>query len=276
MKLLITGATGFIGKNLVELYRDRYDIISPSRKDDLSKVLENERPDKIINSAAEIYNADVMFDSNIILTLKCLEYLQKNPSAKMIQIGSSAEYGPLNHPSSENDKINPVDMYQATKGSATLLCQGYARFYKLDITIARPYSVYGIYEKPHRLFPRLYRNFFKNEELVLYEGVHDFIYIDDFLRGIDTMLENKLELGEIINFGSGIQYTNAQVLELWEKVTGIKPNVKYNNYFNKMYENDIWCCDTGYAKKVINFSTQFDLESGIKHFIEKCHQKGIY
>ena len=270
MKIFITGSTGFVGKNLVEFYsRCVEDVKAYRREDDLTSELNVFKPDVIIHSAAEIYDAEVMWESNIIMTKVCLDYVMSNPSTKMIYIGSSSEYGPAPKASSEKDTINPVDMYQATKGMGTLMCQGYSRHYDLDISIARPYSVYGPGEKPHRLFPRLYRAYIKHEPMILNQGYHDFIYIDDFVRGIDILCRyENLPRGEIVNFGSGVQYSNFEINDIFKNITGRDAPIEKKQTLAKMFESNFWVCDTSYAWQKYKFKTQTDIHTGILNFID--------
>lgn len=269
MKIFITGTTGFIGRSLKDHYEKDHTVIEYVRGTDIYTALETAQPDLIINCAGEIYKPELMFATNVALVEIILDWLRFNPAARMIQIGSSAEYGPMSRASCETDAINPVDVYQATKGSATLLCQGYARQYGIQTCVARIYSGYGPHERPHRLFPRLYRAFFHNESMTLRDGVHDFIYIDDFVRGIDILVNTAWPEGEIVNFGSGVQYTNLEVLKIWETVTGRQAPITYHRGFAKAYESNIWQCDTSYAKMQYKFTTEFSLASGIEDFIRK-------
>jgi nucleoside-diphosphate-sugar epimerase len=275
MKILITGAAGFLGKSLSEFYASKGDTVYPCyRGFKLPSHLNSFRPDLIIHCAGEIYNPEHMYTTNIGMTQEILEWVRENPSVRMIHIGSSSEYGELDRPSRETDRINPLNLYEATKGAGTLLCQGYAKQYKLDICVARIYSGYGAYEKERRLFPTLYRAFFKDEPMKLYDGVHDFIYIDDFVRGIDILVQQGFIQGDIVNFGSGVQYRNVTVLEIWKMITDRTAPVDYIGGQMAHAQRDalFWQCDTSYAEKQYGFRAKYDLVAGITDFIRKKQQ----
>ena len=269
MKIFITGTTGFLGRSLKEHFEQAHEVIEYVRTANLTTSLIVSCPDLIIHCAGEIYNADKMFATNVGMVEEILEWVKRNPKTRLIQIGSSAEYGPMHRATCEVDPINPVDVYQATKGAATLLCQGYARQFGLQTCVARIYSGYGPHERPHRLFPKLYRAFFHSEPMKLFGGVHDFIYIDDFVRGIDMLTQTPWPAGEIVNFGSGRQYTNRAVLDTWQQVTGSTAPVEYEDRLSKAYESDVWVCDTAYARMQYKFQTEYSLEDGIEDFIKK-------
>lgn len=269
MKIFITGTTGFLGRSLKEHFEKTHEIIEYTRGTDIFMMLEVAKPDLIINCAGEIYDANKMYRTNVDLVEAILEWVKRNSDTRMIQIGSSSEYGPVARATNESDPINPQNVYEATKGAASLMCQGYARQFELNLCVARIYSGFGPHERSRRLFPRLYRAFFHNEAMKLYDGVHDFIYIDDFVRGIDMLITQGWPVGEIVNFGSGIQYSNLAVLQMWEKVTGRTAPVEYIHEFMQAHDTKFWCCDTAYARAQYKFQTEFTLEEGIRDMIAK-------
>lgn len=267
-KILITGSNGFIGKNLINFYEKKYSIIYHTRNTNIFDVLKD-KPDLIINAAASIYEESEMFESNVVLVNCLIDYIKKT-NTRMVHIGSSSEYGRKNIPTKETDCPSPTTAYEATKSAATMLCVGYAKAYNLEICVARPYSVYGKHEKSYRLFPRLYNSFVNNEPMTLYNGFHDFIYIKDFVRGIDTLLNSEKETikGDIVNFGSGHQYSNFEIFELFEKQFSHKAPVTINNNMNKNFESDIWVCDPSYAQKKYNFTCEYNITTGISDYIK--------
>lgn len=274
MKIFITGSTGFVGQNLVEYYTQRgHEVYTYRRDEHLHESLHKFKPDAIINSAAEIYDYQYMFEPNILMVQTILEYVRECEQwCCVVQIGSSSEYGPTDHSTAEDELLKPVDYYQATKGAATLMCQGWARLHHLPIWIVRPYSVYGPGERPHRLFPRLFRAFNYDEPMTLYQGHHDFIYISDFVRGIDLVLQHwDLAPGEIVNFGSGIQTSNFDLLDTWTKITGKTdaPVAKVAE-MKKAFENNVWVCDTAKSFK-LGFDCEYNLETGIRDFLIKAN-----
>lgn len=276
-KFFITGSKGFIGKSFLHYYGSSCDAYEYDRSRPIEDQLNYIKPDIIINFAAEIYDPEKMFDSNILLVKKILDYCKNNKVEHFIQIGSSSEYGAKDNAMSEKDFLDPRNIYESTKGSASLLTQSYARFYGIQTSIIRPFSVFGHLEKPHRLFPKLARAFLNNEEMVLNEGYHDFIYIKDFLNGIHQVLltDKKQSIGDIINLGSGMQYSNFQILGLFEKIFKRQGPVIKVDSFAKSFETKKWICDTSYTRSKYKFSTKHQIKEAIEDFLNETKKNNF-
>jgi len=268
-KIFLTGGKGFIGKNLKKFYSTNNSIIEYNRDKSIIQELKDSNPDIIINCAAEIYDPLKMFNSNVVLVKDILDYCKKSSIEHFIHFGSSSEYGEKKDPMSESDILTPKDIYGATKSSSSLICQGYAHYYDIPVTVIRPFSVYGIFEKPHRLFPRLINHFLFNKDLTIYQGYHDFIYIKDLIRGVEKVIKSdkSISKGDIVNLGTGKQYSNFKILEIFEEILSIKSKAKKVNKFAKKFETGNWKCDTSYASNKYNFYPKYSIQEGIKNLI---------
>lgn len=266
MKIFITGSTGFIGQNLAKFYQQN-SVFEYKRGMVLSDELKRFDPDIVINCAAEIYNVDYMWTVNVLITKQCLDYCVVNKK-QFVQLGSSSEYGTVNRPSRESDPIQVETSYAGTKGIATLMCQTAAKEYAVDVVVVRPYSPYGPGERSHRLFPALWRAFKLNRPMDLVMGVHDFLYIDDFVMAVDSIIHNTArQPGEIINISSGQQYSNSEVLEIFKNLTQVDAPV---NIVNKFVTPTTWCADITHITNKYGWRPTISLEQGIAKFLEQA------
>ena len=274
MKYIITGYTGFIGKSLLERLTNQETLLigrNWQTDPELHNKIQIFNPDYIIHCAAEIKDSSKTFESNILMTNWLLNVTQNIDYKAFISLGSSSEYGNTSYPISEKELLKPRTMYEATKGASTLLCQGFAREYNKPIAVVRPFSVYGAYEPDNRLIPTLFRNFKNNTISKISLGVHDFIHIDDFIDGIFSVLysEKEIILGDIVHFGSGVQYSNVEVFNIIKSIFKSNLNFeKIDNIFNK-YDTLNWVADITYAKSKYKFNPKYNLVTGLTQIYER-------
>jgi nucleoside-diphosphate-sugar epimerase len=265
MKIFLTGSTGYLGSNIKKDIPAEY--FCYTRGDDIINDLWNFKPDCIIHSAAEIYDVTKMFNSNVLLTQQILSYMTSH-DIKMIYIGSSSEYGKVDTPMSERTLPDPYSIYAATKTCGTLLCQAYAREYNRDICIVRPFSVYGSNEPQRRLIPTLYRNILEGKKTVMIRGSHDFVYIKDFIRLIQIILNSTSTKDNIINCGTGKSYLNYEVYELMRDIMKKECEVEMHDII-KPQDSEIWKCDIRSAHIKYGFLYQYEFKDGLKEYINE-------
>jgi nucleoside-diphosphate-sugar epimerase len=267
--ILITGINGFISQHLYNSLKETNEIFGTTKEDsaNISQILQEKTPKIIFHVGAEIYDQDKMFESNVILTYKILEYCKTAANLqKLVIIGSSSEYGRKTKPMSEDDSLEPETIYEGTKSACTMLARSYAHTYKIPILIIRPFTIYGPLEKPNKFLQILFTKM-KNKErnISVSEGVHDYVYIDDFINAIIKITYENKERFDIVNIGSGIQTSNQEVVETFQKVTGYKFE-RYYKKESKSYDSTNWVCDTNKLNQY--YKTKISLEEGI-HLINK-------
>lgn len=271
VKVLLTGSSGFIGRNLKErLEKDGYEVICYDRKYSSVYSFRSKDIDYVINCAGEIKDYNKMIGTNLELLVRLLELSKIFGIKKFIQIGSSSELGNVNYLRSEHDPCQPSNLYQGTKSAATMLCQGYAGEFNMDIVVARPFTIYGKYEQEDRFIPSLWNSFVNDRQFNLYPGSHDFVYVDDFIDGIILLLNSKKQTtgGQIYHFGTGISTSNEVVVGLFEKHIGKNLNVIRHKEKYHEYDCDNWQASTEKSYLMLGWKHKVILDQGIKKYID--------
>ena len=241
--ILITGKNGFIATHLYNKLNETFETnqiyaTTKEESENITQILNEKKPEYIYHIGAEIYDDSKMFNSNILLTYKILEYCKNSNIKRLYIFGSSSEYGRKNKEMSEDDSLEPETMYEGTKSACTMLARSYAHTYKIPIFIIRPFTIYGPGEKKNKLIQILFDKKQKNDKTIyISKGVHDYVYIDDFINALLSIKNDKIF--DIINIGSGVQYTNEEVIKTFERVT----QYKFNEYLpleSKKYDSNIW------------------------------------
>lgn len=272
MRLLITGAKGFIGANAVRhALAKGYEVhgltLSGGRGNlrgagedaalyecdvrnaaQVREIVERVRPEVIWHLAA--YGAYEWEDDpariaevNMLGTVNLLAAAHRVGFESMIVAGTSSEYGVKDHPAREDEAIVPNSMYAATKAGATLFAVAYARQFSLPVTALRMYSVYGPFEDSRRFIPTVcaHMNGLPAPEFSDPDNARDFVHIDDVLDAFERCrLYAKSVAGRIYNVGTGIQHTLREVVDL----AGLR-EVKWNAHQSRHWDAKIWVAKTG-------------------------------
>ena len=264
MKILITGAAGFIGSHTAERlqamghqvigwdnFSNYYDV---ALKEHTAKTLENkgvvmQRVDLFYDDLASIWPEDLDYvfhfaaqpgisasssfasylENNFIATqrmLSVLEQLEHPPY--MVNIATSSVYG-LVATKDESSAPEPASWYGVTKLAAEQLVLAYVRRGFIQGTSFRLYSVYGPRERPDKLYTRLIDCGLNQKEFSLYQGSEQhrrsFTYVGDIVDGIVAVLDAaKACNGEIINLGSDVEHSTGEGIQTVERLLGTEIN----------------------------------------------------
>lgn len=301
-KILITGATGFVGANLVRAFlkNKSYEVNIITRKNSnlwriksilgdvknykvdllekekLKKVITEIKPDYIIHLA--IYGGrpfenddEKIIAANFQGTINLLEACNNIDYKIFLNTGSSSEYGKKSHPMEENEICEPINIYGISKLSATLYCNYIANRDNKNIGTIRLFSPFGDYEGTGRLFPDLILNALENKTIELGnpKAVRDFIYIDQVIKVYEKIINENINIkGEIFNLGFGeqhsVEYCAKKVLEY----TKSNSKLKFGALEARKSDSNIWVSDMSKTKKWLKLEIKLDFDSQIKKACE--------
>lgn len=298
--ILVTGGSGFIGANLVRaLIREKHDVHIVTRttsnlwrlhevqrvirihktdytdSDGIRRIVSKIKPTLIYHLAAfgnyhtqrDLYT---MIHSNILFTAYLLTALQTTAYELFVYLGSSSEYGFKTTPMKESDVLEPNSFYAATKACATYISQVYAKLYKKPIVVVRPFSVYGPFEETTRLIPTVILSCLKNRAILATNGdeMRDFIYVGDLVDSLLMIHKLKKLPGEIINIGSGKQYSTREIVTTIHALLKSKSIIKWGTYPSHYWDTSFWQADTTVARKKLGWTARYALKKGLTETIE--------
>lgn len=300
-KILITGASGFVGSNLARFLVNkglsphifiRKDSNLWRIKDILGKLkthildLTDEaatrgavsrlKPQIILHCAVyggyhfQLDSKKIM-QTNMFGTMNLLNACVKSGFECFVNTGSSSEYGLKNKPMRESDLLEPVTDYGAAKAMATLFCQQIARNKNLPIVTLRLFSPYGCFEDHRRLFASLILSCLNHQtpKLSSAHPVRDFVFIDDVIRAyLKTVFNISRAAGSIINIASGKQHSVGEVALKIVKLTGLKDKPVWGSVKNPRLEPSRWVADISKARELLGWDPEFSLTEGLIKTIE--------
>ncbi len=258
MIIIVTGGAGFIGSNFIfhmlskhqdyrivcidkltyagnlstlapvmEAPNFRFCKLDICDREDVYSLFEEERPDIVVNFAAEshvdrsIEDPSIFLQTNIIGTSVLMDACRKYGNIRYHQVSTDEVYGdlPLDRPDlffTEETPIHTSSPYSSSKAGADLLVQAYNRTFGLPTTISRCSNNYGPYHFPEKLIPLMIINCLHDKPLPVYgEGlnVRDWLYVEDHCKAIDLVIHNG-RIGEVYNIGGHNEMRNIDIVKL--------------------------------------------------------------
>lgn len=309
-KVLITGASGFIGANLVRALLARGDEVHILNRPESShwrlsqikeklklhnvqisdeasvlKMVGDVQPEQVFHLAHFGGNAGEN-DSSLIRkvviggTSAIFEACGKVDSVKsIVNAGSSSEYGTKKSVMEEGMLLEPNTPYGCVKAWATLYGQHLAREKNVPIITLRFFSVFGPWESPPRFMPSIILSCLRGmaPKIINPFLVRDFIFVDDVVRACILAADNP-HPGEVINIGFGRQMTLGETADIILKDTGSKVNIEIGGVGRSFDKTDIlWQADISKAKKLLGWEPKLSQEEAIIKTIKWFNEnKNLY
>jgi len=292
--VLITGASGFIGRHLARRYSNEgWHVIGIGRSDfesgiqwginewiihDLAKgplAAINTRPNLVIHCAGgasvlrSVENPHKDFLDTVVGTENIIESMRQYwPYAKMVHISSAAIYGSCVYEGvSESFPAEPVSPYGSNKYCAELLIKSYAKNFGINAVIVRLFSIYGptlqkqlIWDACNKLIDGRSEFFGTGNE------IRDWLHINDVAELVGVCANQASTSVPVVNGGSGVGVRISTVLQKLAFLLNINSSLKYTGAAREG-DPSILVADVSLAKKY-GWNHKVDLDSGLADYVE--------
>jgi len=284
LKILITGATGFIGSNLIKFLRKKNEnvvglskhgshdkkiySISLYQKLALEKFLKKQKFDVVIHLAAQLNekNPNIIFKENCYNTKNLLDCCIKNGVKRFVFASTHLVYAKSQYlPIDEYHKVCPLTNYAVSKLISENICKMYSTLYDLETIILRISSVYGIGQSDKYIMPTMIKNYLE-KKLVVHKyrngyQLIDLIHVSDVCKALELSCKSK-KLGTF-NIASGKPLTSVDIAKKILKLDGNikiitkKIPIETNHFFYNIEK----------ARKELKFSSSIKIS---KKIIQDC------
>jgi GDP-4-dehydro-6-deoxy-D-mannose reductase len=277
-RILVTGATGFIGKPLVEQLQARGAQVFPvsSRNGDIADPEtwnSFQKANFVIHLAARTFVPDSWIDPTAFLKTNCfgttcaLDYCRKNKS-KLIFISSYLYGNPESLPISEDAKIYANNPYTFSKIMAEESCRFYTENYGVKVSILRPFNVYGPGQNDDFLIPSIIRQIMAGKPVHVKDlyPKRDYVYVQDIVDAIIKSISLD-ENFNLVNIGTGKSYSVKEVIGIIQAALETNTEILSSNERRPGEVMDTQA-DISKAQKILGWSPLCTLEQGIAKMVE--------
>jgi len=290
-RILITGASGFIGKNLIPflhaklgtfylLSRNPQDSVLDEHlipvvcdlmdKEQVSAVMKSIQPTHLLHLAWELKPGTYNQEENIHwlkASIHLLSEFKKNNGKRWIGTGTCFEYDwSLSSCDEEKTPLNPDTLYGKTKKLLFDYSSVFCEHYKISYAWPRLFFLFGPYENPKRLLPDIIDSLLNNEKATIQNGeiYRDYMYVKDCCKILAELIFNDVS-GDI-NISTGIPI---KLSDIGEKVAAIleKEQLLTIRSPEKVTQRIVFG-NNAKLEKELEFKLVHDLEKGLKETIQ--------
>ncbi|MGN0527586.1 MAG: dTDP-glucose 4,6-dehydratase [Eubacterium sp.] len=311
MTVIVTGGAGFIGSNFIfyqlknhpedrivcldkltyagnlETLKDvmdnpnfRFVKADIADREAVEKLFEEEKPDIVVNFAAEshvdrsIEDPGIFLKTNILGTQVLMDACRKYGIKRYHQVSTDEVYGdlPLDRPDlffTEETPIHTSSPYSSSKAGADLLVLSYYRTFGLPVSISRCSNNYGPYHFPEKLIPLIISRALADEPLPVYgkgENVRDWLFVEDHCAAIDLVMRKGRE-GEVYNIGGHNERSNLDVVKTILKHLE-KPESLITFVTDRPGHDMRYAIDPTKIHNELGWLPQTDFDTGIKKTVD--------
>ena len=306
-KILVTGVAGFLGSHLAEkLAKMNHKVVGVDNmiggyKDNIPKNInffkfdccDLKKMNKIMKNVDVVYHCAAtaheglsvfapfeISKNNFLASVSVFTAAVAQKIKRIIFCSSMARYGDQRTPFTENMNPKPIDPYAISKVAAENVLINLCELNKIDWVIAVPHNIIGPrqkYDDPFRNVVSIMINrMLQKKAAIIYgdgEQKRCFSYIDDCINCLMPMLDQKNLNKQIINIGPDEEFvTINKIAEICSNVTGsnLKPIYKKDRPREVKHAS----CSADKARKLLNYETKTDLQTGILKTFNYIKKRG--
>lgn len=297
MKVLLTGAAGFVGSQVARILADSGCIVhAPIRPggclnritdiqeklqifacdlgatNDIGSHLEAMRPDICIHLAWHLTAGGVQAGvgnlESLIASINLGARLAETGCRRMVVAGSCFEYDANAGYLSETSSTKPTSLYDASKLSALYILEQMCRASNMELAWLRLFPLYGPYEAPQRLVPSVIQALLAGREAEVTRGeqVRDYLHVADAAEAICSVAKSRLT--GIVNIGSGRPVLVSDIVEMLGSLIGRSDLVRLGARPYRDDEPMFLCANNRRLIENTEWRPRFTLEGGLRQTVE--------
>lgn len=284
-KVLVTGGTGFIGRNVVdELIKRGYEVHSlvyppfaPEKdglvqykmnlldKEVLEEFFKNHSFENLIHLAWYVGPKCHVHDLNLdwtIATLNLLKFFKESGGKKFLGAGTISEYEyKYGYLVEDQTPTDPQTLYGNSKNAIFNIAKVYCKQNNIDFKWPRIFNLYGPAEKPQRLMPSVINSCLKGEDVKVSDCLkfQDYLHVEDTARGIVDVFESDIH--GAVNICSGKPVQLRTIVEKIAELTDFKGNILWGA-IPAAFGDDL-VAGSNEKLKSIGWKPKYNLEDGL-------------
>jgi nucleoside-diphosphate-sugar epimerase len=200
-----------------------------------------------------------------------MEALREQAVKRIVLLGTCHEYGARE----ANEGLDPFNAYAASKAAAWAFGRMYWRAYNLPVVTVRPFQVYGPEQPEHTLVPAAIGAALAGRDFSMTPGEQerDFIYVEDVVDGLLAAAVASSAKGQSLDLGTGQVHTIRQIVEHIWSMTKAQGRIKPGKLPYRPGEVMRLVADAERTTRLIGWRAQVELEEGLRRTIEWKHRQ---